>query len=293
VEKLRVLDLFSGLGGFSLGLERAGMETIAFCEHDDFCKKILKKHWPTKLIFDDINDLSFDSELGLLKCKNQSYQYPRIDVLCGGFPCQDISIAGKKEGLDGKKSGLWSQYKRLIKEIKPKYAIIENVSNLRAKGLSEILKDLWEIGYDCEWHIIPASAVGAFHFRERIWIIAYAKKHREETCIKSTRLFGPNWFAKTSNSNDLRRWSSFASEEKSSWWWPKATAHFSREFKKIREIEPTICRGNDGISRGLDKVRRKRIEVLGNALVPQIVELIGKQICEIEFCNNKTKNLVR
>lgn len=160
---LSVLDIFSGIGGFSLGLEKAGMQTVAFCESNRFCQTVLNSHWSNIPVFSDIRDL----------CKEDLASLPKIDVIAGGFPCQDISVAGKQVGIKGERSGLWKEFKRLIKDVKPKYAIIENVANLRNKGLIGVLKDLWEIGYNAEWHCIPASAFGAPHRRDRIWIMAY------------------------------------------------------------------------------------------------------------------------
>ncbi len=152
---LNVLDIFSGIGGFSIGLEAVGMKTVVFCEINPFCQKILKKHWPSVPIFSDITTIH----------KEDLKALPRIDVIAGGFPCQDISVAGKRKGITAKRSGLWQEYKRLI--------IIENVANLRSQGLIAVLQDLWEIGYNAEWHCIPASAFGAPHRRDRIWIIAH------------------------------------------------------------------------------------------------------------------------
>lgn len=160
---LNVLDIFSGIGGFSIGLEAATMQTVAFCEINPFCRKILTRHWPSIPIFPDITTVH----------KEDLKTLPRIDVIAGGFPCQDVSIAGKKKGINAKRSGLWKEFVRLINEIRPKYAIIENVANLRSSGLINVLQDLWKIRYDAEWHCIPASAFGAPHRRDRIWIIAY------------------------------------------------------------------------------------------------------------------------
>ena len=157
---LKVLDLFSGIGGFSLGLERAGMRTVAFCEIDPYCRGVLRKHWPTVPIFDDVRTLA-------------AADVPGVDVICGGFPCQDISSAGKGEGLAGLRSGLWKEYLRLISDIRPRFVLVENVAALAYRGLLEILGNLTNIGYDAEWHCIPASAVGAPHLRERFWIVAY------------------------------------------------------------------------------------------------------------------------
>lgn len=163
---LKVLDLFSGIGGFSLGVELAGWHTVAFCEIELSCRQILKNHWADVPIFEDVTKL----------IANDLPQ--KIDVICGGFPCQDISVAGKKAGINGNRSGLWKQYARLIYELNPKYAIIENVANLRSNGLITVLQDLWQIGYDAEWHCIPASSLGAPHQRDRIWIIAYPNSER-------------------------------------------------------------------------------------------------------------------
>lgn len=177
MKKLKVLDLFSGIGAFSLGLERAGMETVAFCETDQNCRKVLMKHWPHIHIWGDVKTIT--------KTSLDRYVPHKIDLICGGFPCQDISVAGKKKGLKGERSGLWYQFKRLIKEIRPRYALIENVANLRRNGLAQIIQDLWAIGYVGEWHILSARSVGAPHLRERVWIIAYTgsagtrlEKHR-------------------------------------------------------------------------------------------------------------------
>lgn len=163
---LKVLDIFSGIGGFSIGLENAGMETAAFCEIEAFAQDVLIKHWPHTRIFKDIRTLNAENLLRI--------GISKINVIAGGFPCQDISCAGKQVGINGSRSGLWKEFWRLIDELRPDYAIIENVANLRSRGLITVLQDLWQIGYDAEWHCIPASAVGAPHRRDRIWIIAYS-----------------------------------------------------------------------------------------------------------------------
>jgi len=152
-EPLKVLDIFSGIGGFSIGLDNAGMETVGFCEIEPFAQDILSKHWPNTRIFTDVCALNEDLLLkrGIAK----------INVIAGGFPCQDISCAGKQVGIEGSRSGLWKEFKRLIDELRPDYAIIENVANLRSRGLITVLQDLWQIGYDAQWHCIPACAVGA------------------------------------------------------------------------------------------------------------------------------------
>ena len=166
MNKLRLLDLFSGIGGFSLGLERTGgFETVAFCEIEPFPRKILNKHWPEVPIYEDIRDLTASR----LRADGIA-----VDAICGGFPCQDISTAGKGAGIEGERSGLWSEYARLIGELRPRVVFVENVAALLSRGLDKVLGDLASLGYDAEWHCIPASAIGAHHHRDRVWIIAYA-----------------------------------------------------------------------------------------------------------------------
>ena len=165
---MKVLDLFSGIGGFSLGLERAGMETIAFCEIEPYCQKVLKKHWPDVPIYEDVRNVTRER-------LNADGIFP--DIITGGFPCQDISVAGKQAGIEGERSGLWSECARILGEFRPRYAIFENVTALlsgdRGKWFERVLWDISQVGYDAEWHCIPASAIGAHHHRNRVWIVAY------------------------------------------------------------------------------------------------------------------------
>lgn len=156
---LTVGDCFSGIGGFSLGLERAGMRTRWFAEIDPFACAVLRKHWPHVPNHGDVRSI----RAGLVE---------RVDVICGGFPCQDISIAGSGRGLEGERSGLWRELHRIVGDLRPRFAIVENVGALTSRGLARILGDLAAIGYDAEWHVIPAAAVDAPHLRERCWIIA-------------------------------------------------------------------------------------------------------------------------
>lgn len=156
---LRVLDLFSGIGGFSLGLERAGLRTVQFVEIDPYCRAVLAHHWPDVPCHDDVR--TFHGAAG------------SADVICGGFPCQDVSIAGTRVGMAGERSGLWSEFRRIVGEVGPRYVLVENVAALTVWGLGEVLGDLVTLGYDTEWHCIPAAYVGAPHRRDRLWLIAY------------------------------------------------------------------------------------------------------------------------
>lgn len=236
---MRVLSLFAGIGGFDLGLERAGMQTVAFCEIDPFCQRVLAKHWPGVACHDDIRTLTADwlAENGL---------WP--DVICGGFPCQDLSYAGKGAGLAGERSGLWREYARLIGEIRPRYVIVENVAALLGRGLADVLGDLAALGYDAEWHCIPACAVGAPHRRDRIWIVAYSPSQRLEG-------WQPTAPAQTTRRELAGRGFRVGAS------WPDA---------------PVIPRVGYGLSDWVDRLRS-----LGNAVVPQIPELIGRAIMKI------------
>ena len=173
---VNVGSLFTGIGGFDLGLERAGMRVVWQCEVDDYCRRVLAQHWPDVPCYRDVRDL---------RSAGRQAVSP-VDVLCGGFPCQDISVAGKGAGITGARSGLWAEYARLISELRPRYVIVENVPALLARGLDVVLGDLAAIGYDAEWDCLPASAFGAPHRRDRIWIVAYPahpdadRRRREE-----------------------------------------------------------------------------------------------------------------
>ena len=157
---MRVLDLFSGIGGFSLGLERAGFETVAFCEIDPYCRKVLKKHWPEVPIFEDIRKLNGD-------------EVDDIGLICGGYPCQPFSCAGKREGKNDDRH-LWPEMYRIIKAIRPRWVIAENVAGHISMGLDTVLSDLEAEGYTCWTFVIPACAVDAKHRRDRVWIVANA-----------------------------------------------------------------------------------------------------------------------
>jgi DNA (cytosine-5)-methyltransferase 1 len=166
---LTVLDLFSGIGGFSLGLSKTGgFRTEAFCEIESYPQQVLKKHWPGVPIYEDIKELTSERLV--------SDGIPAIDVITGGFPCQDISNAGEQAGIEGSRSGLWGEYARLIGEIRPKYAVVENVSALlsgdRGQWFGAVLRDLARIGYDARWSCISAADCGALHLRNRVCVLA-------------------------------------------------------------------------------------------------------------------------
>ena len=176
INKLRLLDLFSGIGGFSLGLESTGgFETIAFVEKDEFCQKILKKHWPNITIEGDIRNV-----------KGEKYE---ADIITGGFPCQPFSVAGKRKGTDDDRY-LWDETIRVIKECRPRWFIGENVEGLininNGLVLRQVQTDLEKEGFEVQCLVIPASGVGAWHQRKRIWIMAYSNSNRHRNRIKGS-----------------------------------------------------------------------------------------------------------
>lgn len=271
---MKVLDLFSGIGGFSLGLERAGMETVAFCEYDEKCRQVLKKHWPDVPIFNDVRKLyRFASDCSVCEycleepfcdlcethfgececygCSEFDDEIGSIDVISAGFPCQDISVGhtwSEALGLGGERSGLWSEVVRLTDVLRPKWVIGENVAALRSRGLARCLQDLWAVGYDAEWHIISAASVGADHLRERVFIIAYPQGERIQGL------------------------------------WPEGfqiTRPLDEKVLSIRDsngqwkAEPDFRRETNGVPGRVDRLKQ-----LGNAVVPQIPEIIGRAIME-------------
>jgi len=282
MSKLKVLDLFSGIGGFSLGLDRTGgFETAAFCEFDQKARLVLQKHWPDVPIFDDVRKLTKE------KLDEQGIS---VDVICGGFPCQDISLAGKGAGLAGERSGLWFEFHRLIKEIRPSWVIAENVSALRSRGLDQVLRSLAEIGYDAEWHCIPASAVGAPHQRDRIWIVAYSNRDRKWPWIRSEQSTRDTARKCVSDSSELERIGLVAdtesvriqglrpSGEQEPYAYVKSELlmrYGERSRSTYWAVEPALGRVANGVPKRMDRLKQ-----LGNAVVPQIPEIIGYAILE-------------
>ncbi len=161
----RVLDLFSGIGGFSLGLERTGgFKTVAFCEIDPFCRRVLAKHWPEVPIYEDVRSLTADA---------LARDRIAVDIIAGGFPCQDLSRAGTGAGIHGPQSGQWGHFARLIGELRPQFVLLENVAALLDGGMATVCGDLASLGYDAEWDVISACALGAAHMRQRVFLVAY------------------------------------------------------------------------------------------------------------------------
>jgi DNA (cytosine-5)-methyltransferase 1 len=237
---LKVLDLFSGFGMFSLGLHRAGgFETVAFCEISEYPRKVLNARYPGVKIYEDVCALTPE---------RLATDGIAPNVICGGFPCQDLSVAGKGAGLDGKRSGLYREVIRLARDIRPKFIILENVAALLDRGLGVVLGDLAEIGYDAEWHCIPASYIGAWHRRDRVWLVAYPRSVKQQQ-----RLAEPLF-----RQSDLQGQPSRGIEG-----WPG----------RPNLPSPRVCGKDDGPPNLVE-----RIHGLGNGLHPGIAERIGRAV---------------
>ena len=265
---MKVLDLFSGIGGFSLGLERAGMETIAFCEIEPFCQKVLKKHWPDVPVFNDIRNLT----------ANELPEQP--DVICGGYPCQPFSVAGDRRGQEDDRH-LWPEMFRLVKECRPSWIIGENVAGHITMGVDEVLSDLEGEGYTAQTFVIPAVAVDAPHRRDRVWVIANNDSHRCKRKDVSVQPRGQNKasafscrsseaVANTNRQSRSKECNAPGQSNKPG----QSCRCITESWGKARwPAEPSMGRVANGIPRRLDRLRS-----LGNSVVPQIPEVLGKAI---------------
>lgn len=246
-------SLFAGIGGMDLGLERAGMTCKWQVEIDPFCRQVLTKHWPEVPKYGDIRDVTAD-QLGY------------VDCIAGGFPCQDLSRAGKRAGMDGARSGLWKEFYRLICLLRPRVALVENVPGLLDWGLGRVLGDLAESGYDAEWSVLPAAAFGAPHVRERVFVVAYSNSQRGEVVSQANSRDGGSFsqaqgkYFRGDSRPDL--------------------AKFWRDAIKLPNglpCKPRIAMLVNGIPLAVD-----RLGSPGNAVVPQVAEWIGRRIIEAE-----------
>lgn len=203
-------SLFAGIGGFELGFERSGFTTVWQVEIDSYCRRVLAKHFPHAERFADVRH-----------CGRHNLR--PVDVICGGFPCQDISNAGLRAGMDGERSGLWTEFWRIIGELRPRYVVVENVAALLGRGIGRVLGDLSEIGYDAEWEVISAADVGAPHLRERVWIVAHSNSDGRRRIEQGRRALwgdtdtarhGENW--NVADAERISEWSGLCANE-STW----------------------------------------------------------------------------
>lgn len=259
---LRVLDLFSGIGGFSLGLERAGMRTVAFCEIDPFCRAVLAKHWPDAPCYEDVNTLPFERGMA--------------DVVSAGFPCQDLSFAGQGAGLSGSRSGLWWKVRRALRVVRPRVALLENVAALLHRGMGTVLGGLAAIGYDAEWHCIQAARFGAPHERDRVWIIATDtyRDGQSTLAVDAEMATAP----KARHAHKARRAHAEGrpGQAEPHWRTILAPADVGRRSRHW-EAEPPLVRVVHGLSAEVDPAA---VGALGNSVIPQAPEMIGRAIME-------------
>lgn len=240
---MNVLDLFSGIGGFSLGLERAGMRTVAFCEIEPYCRAVLRKHWPDIIQYDDVRFLTADA------LRRDGIAVP--DLICGGFPCQPVSIAGPRTGTRDSR-WLWPEYLRLVEECRPSWVVGENVVGLTDMELDGVLADLDAIGYACRPFDIPACGVGLPTVERHVWIIAAADGERFERFVSETVQDFPLL----------------------AWEFPRS---YPRESQRWHLPETRVCGRGERVSGRMD-----RIKALGNAVPPHIPEIIGRAIMQVE-----------
>jgi len=235
---VRFGSLFAGIGGIDLGLDRAGMECVWQVENDPYAAHVLERHWPEVRRYGDIKEIDWD-------------EVERPDLVCGGFPCQDISYAGRGPGLSGKRSGLWREMLRTLCVVRPRLALVENLAALLRRGMGRVLGDLAESRYDAEWDCLPACAFGARHFRERVFIVA------APDVLANAARKPPGYLAGYPPA--VEWWMRLGKPDSGDGWlWPNESRMGRRAY---------------GVPRGVDRLR-----CLGNAVVPQVAEWIGQRI---------------
>ena len=288
---LKLIDTFSGIGGFSLAAEQivGGFETVAFVECEPYCQKILKKHWPTVPIYDDIRTY-----------KPEPYS---ASVVCAGFPCQDISVSGRGEGIKkDTRSGLFYELLRVIRLVRPRFIVLENVSAILTNGLDIVLGELYKAGYDAEWACFPASMVGACHQRDRWWLVAYPtsagtweNEHRlwrqsQRGCLQADRDSNQQISKSASNSKSIgmegmrSSWQQIQSEMEgagvSKWRYERNM--LSPDWRSYSS-QPVLCRGDDGLSRRVDRLR-----ALGNTVVVPCAAIPLQRVLDLH--NEQSRN---
>ena len=271
---ITVGELFAGIGGIGLGLEMTGGFEVKWqVEKDEYATKVLEKNWPDVRRHDDV--CTFPKEDG-------DWQ---VDMITAGFPCQDLSFAGKGAGLKGERSGLFYEVVRIAERLRPRYLLLENVSALLVRGMGEVLRALAEIGYDAEWHCIPAVSVGALHRRDRVFIIAHSQydgfdgsREDEHQCKckevgRCEQLGGDGCNGAVADTISKRGCSG------NTQWQDAAYVRESPGCTKSGywDVEPNVGRVANGVPNRVDRLRG-----LGNAVVPQVVQFIGEQILKHE-----------
>ena len=274
MKPITILDTFAGIGGFSFAADKlvGGFKTTQFIEINPFCQKILNKHWPNIPIHNDIN--TFTAGIG------------QFDCITGGFPCQDISVAGRKEGITEKsRSGLFYQLMRVIRMVRPKFVVLENVAAILNNGLDIVLGELSQAGYDAEWAVISASSLGAAHRRSRWWCVAYTDSFgcgggNSERCSIQERTFFSGKQGGSEMGSQIKRCSSLSSNSNSKrlqrpiigemergLWTAEHTRRLNPNWRQYVS-KPILPRGSDGLSFRVD-----RTKALGNSIVPQVAAI--------------------
>lgn len=265
---MKHLDLFSGIGGFALAARWAGWETVAFCEIDKWCQKILHKHWPDVPIHSDVKELHGDT-------------VGPVDIITGGYPCQPFSVAGQRRGADDDRH-VWPEAARLVRELQPAFAVFENVAGHVTLGLDEVLSDLEGLGYTTETFVIPACAVDAWHRRDRVWIVGYSDQQSKHCVGKRTgRMDGnileaPEWNEKTDAFNESSEDVANTSRQGLSGLCSTSgiQSQHANDGQYSRWLpEPAVGRMANGIPNRVDRLRG-----LGNAIVPQVAHVIFEAI---------------
>ena len=281
--QVRILSLFSGIGGLELGLELSGVgETLWQVEQDPFCRKVLAQHWPNAQRFEDVRTV-------------RSADFIGAEVIAGGFPCQDISNAGKRAGLVGESSGLWWEMFRLIREIRPAFVVVENVLAIANRGLGQILGALASCGYDAEWDCISAAIVGAQHRRNRLFIVAWLPSNTDGEPLRNHQQRQARGRNNIQNSGDA-----FAAYDGDSGLPANPNGQRARQFQRRKQevirwptdggaafdfnpwnASAAVCPVVDGFSG-----RMVMLKALGNSVVPQVAYYAGQKILEVLRAKN-------
>jgi len=276
---MRIGSLFSGVGGLELGLEWSGLgATIWQIELDPFCRKVLAYHWPHVRRFEDVTE-------------TDPHQAGVADIICGGFPCQDISSAGKRTGLAGSRSGLWTHFARFVAELRPRWVVVENVASGAKLWVDAVCTDLEQLGYETLPVPLSAQDVGAPHLRRRIFIVARNTNMQSKPAqpvnaqvavVQSDTGLAPDPQRQQLREQPWRRRRSCGSGT-------AFVGQYGAGWGLDTMPEPALRRVDDGATTRVDRsVRRRRsnrLKALGNAVVPQCAEVIGWMIREIEVCD--------